>query len=222
MSGVPSAVQTAKRAVVQVGYGRGFVVSAGEYGSYVITAAHCLPRWRYPYPHLANSTTELTFPRIIGALGSKRKEQTIWAELCSISLTDDIAAFSEPDDQELCDQCEQYQAFAETAITIGNPPAIVPPYQWDETPRTVAFVLSLDGEWQTCTVHNGGRFLAISDGAECIKGGMSGSPIINSNGAAIGLVSTGGGDDGGFNMHPSLGDCLPSWLLRKLKRRGRP
>jgi hypothetical protein len=27
------------------------------------------------------------------------------------------------------------------------------------------------------------------------------------------LVSTGSGD--GFNMNPSLADCLPPWLLRK-------
>jgi len=40
---------------------------------------------------------------------------------------------------------------------------------------------------------------------------MSGSPIIDANGAAIGLISTGDGD-----MNPSLTDCLPPWLLRKL------
>jgi hypothetical protein len=38
---------------------------------------------------------------------------------------------------------------------------------------------------------------------------------MKSNGAAIGLVSTGSGGDG-FNMNPSLSDCLPPWLLRKL------
>jgi hypothetical protein len=37
---------------------------------------------------------------------------------------------------------------------------------------------------------------------------MSGSPIIDIIGAAIGLVSTGG--------TPSLMDCLPPWLLREL------
>jgi hypothetical protein len=73
-------------------------------------------------------------------------------------------------------------------------------------------VLSLDGEWQSCTVHNGGRFLRITNhGKNSIKGGMSGSPIIDATGAAIGLISTGDGD-----MNPSLMDCLPPWLLRKL------
>jgi hypothetical protein len=52
--------QIAKRAVIRVGYGRGFIVSAGE-SRYVITAVYCLPRYRIPRPHLANSVPELTF-----------------------------------------------------------------------------------------------------------------------------------------------------------------
>jgi hypothetical protein len=52
---------------------------------------------------------------------------------------------------------------------------------------------------------------------------MSGSPILNGDGAAIGLISTGSTDS---NINPSLSDCLPPWLLRKLvhhqvKPRGR-
>jgi hypothetical protein len=46
---------------------------------------------------------------------------------------------------------------------------------------------------------------------------MSGSPIIDANGAAIGLISMGdGGDDYGKSVNPSLMDSLPPWLLRKL------
>ena len=58
MSRSKQAFDNAKRAVVQVGDGRGFVVGAGEYDRYVITAAHCLPR--QPKPHLANGVPELT------------------------------------------------------------------------------------------------------------------------------------------------------------------
>ena len=39
-------------AVVEVGHGRGFIVGATDDTRYVVTAAHCLPRWRYPRPHL--------------------------------------------------------------------------------------------------------------------------------------------------------------------------
>ena len=53
-------------AVVQVGAGRGFIVEAEHQERYIITAAHCLPRSRYPFPHLANTSPELTLPRIIG------------------------------------------------------------------------------------------------------------------------------------------------------------
>lgn len=53
-------------AVVQVGTGRGFIVGAAYDQRYIITAAHCLPRSRYPFPHLANGVRELTFPRLIG------------------------------------------------------------------------------------------------------------------------------------------------------------
>jgi hypothetical protein len=62
------------------------------------------------------------------------------------------------------------------------------------------------------TLHNGGRFLSIKlEGG--VKRGMSGSPIIDVNGAAIGLISTSGGE---LSWNPSLMDCLPPWLLRKL------
>src|SRR5437868_13867612 len=84
------AFQKAKRVVVQVGGGRGFVVGSRA-DRFIITAAHCVPRKRYPYPILANSVPELTVPRIIGPLGSKRAALTISGELCHLSLTDDIA-----------------------------------------------------------------------------------------------------------------------------------
>jgi hypothetical protein len=109
--------QITKRAVIRVGYGRGFIVSAGE-SRYVITAVHCLPRYRIPRPHLANSIPELTFRNALGPLASKQR--TIWADLCAISLTDDFAAFSEPDGQVLYEQHEQYEKFTEAAMTIGT------------------------------------------------------------------------------------------------------
>src|SRR5882724_2803964 len=120
--------ENVKRTVVYVGDGRGFIVSAGE-SRYVLTAAHCLPHSKLPRPHLANSIPELTFPKIIGPLASKH--QTIWAELCAFSLTDDLAAFSEPDRQELYDQCEQYERFTEAAMMIGKPPVILAPHLWE-------------------------------------------------------------------------------------------
>jgi hypothetical protein len=87
MSRSKQAFENAKRAVVQVGDGRGFVVGAGEYDRYVITAAHCLPR--QPKPHLANGVPELTYANLVGPLA--KDERTIWAGLVVNNLVDDVA-----------------------------------------------------------------------------------------------------------------------------------
>jgi hypothetical protein len=186
-------METAKKAIVQVGHGgRGFIVGARD--RFVVTAAHCVPIEHIPTPDMSNGPEQLTFPNIIGPLG---ETPTIWCELCAYGLTDDIAAFCEP---EVDDQ-DQYVKFTDAAaFAVGNPPAI--------GSKTSAFVLSLDGKWKRCTVNNGGRFLHISGPDRLIESGMSGSPIVDENGAAIGVVSIGSG--------PSLIDCLPAWLLRKL------
>jgi hypothetical protein len=204
--------EIAKRAVVQVGGGRGFIVSAGE-DRYVITAAHCLPSDKIPTPHLANSDSELTFPKIIGRLVSKRL--TIWAELCAYSLTDDIAALSETNGQELGMYSKRYLKFPKAAMMVGKSPDVADSYNLKPTPGMAAWVLSLSGEWKGCIVHTStGRFLSITSGDQGIfESGMSGSPIINASGAAISLISTGSATS---NLNPILMDCLPPWLLRKL------
>jgi hypothetical protein len=208
------ALERAKGAVIRVGAsGRGFIVSAGEDERYVITAAHCLPPSRYPRPHLANSTTELTFRNFLGQLGQKRL--TIWAELCAINLCDDFAVFRAPDNQELSHQFEQYEKFTGAPITIGASPDALAPYLWKNDPGKPAWMLSLDGEWQRCVVYNSDRFLTLKTDQK-IESGMSGSPIIDDKGAAIGVIST-ASDGGDFNLGPSLTDCLPAHLLRKLR-----
>jgi hypothetical protein len=196
------------KAVVRIGDrgGRGFIVSAADNEHFIVTAAHCLPRERYPSPHLANSINDLTFPDFIRPLAKSRR-QAIWAELCVLSLADDIAVFRTPDSREPADA---YGKFTTTALTIGRSPTVVPSYKRKEVPAMPAWVLSLDCLWLPCSVHNNGRFLAMR-GAKIDSG--AGSPILDADGAAIGLISTG---DASSNLHPSLADCLPSWLLAKL------
>ncbi len=176
--------------MIEVGDGRGFIVGAGE-ARYVITAAHCLPE--HPRPHLANSATELTVPNFLGVIGG---EQTIWCELAVDNLIDDLAVFAAPDDQELSEQCERFELFTAdaTALKLGQAPEVVASYLWETMPGAPAWVLSLDGEWRPCTVHNGGRFLTIDHPAQLVESGMSGSPIIDAQGAAIGVISTTGHD----------------------------
>src|SRR5450631_1329141 len=90
-----------------------------------------------------------------------------------------------------------------------NRPLPFKSHEWGITNGAAAWVLSLDRKWQPCLIHNGGRFLSIKD--RKIEGGMSGSPIIDANGAAIGLISTGsgGGDYYGVSQNACLMDCLP-------------
>jgi len=171
-----------------------------------------LPRSRYPSPNLANSATELTFRNFLGQLSQKRL--TIWAELYAINLCDDFAVLRAPDHQDLSDQFEQYEKFTEAPITISASPDALAPHLWKNDPGKPAWMLSLDGEWQRCVVYNGGRFLTLKT-EQKIESGMSGSPIIDDKGAAIGVIST--ASDGGDNLGPSLTDCLPAHLLRKLR-----
>src|SRR6266849_2635913 len=114
---IESALKAAKRAVVQVGDGRGFIVSAGD-ARFIITAAHCLP-W-HPKPHLGNDITELTYQNILGRLGATRR--TVWAELAADDIASDVAVLAKPDGQELYDQCRRYETFTRSAIMIGRPP----------------------------------------------------------------------------------------------------
>jgi hypothetical protein len=222
--------EIAKKAVVQIigGGCRGFIVGAGG-ERFVITVAHSAPHDRLPAPYLANSS-ELTFDGVIGPLFSE--QGTITAELCVYSLVDDIAVFGAPDTPDDLYECAEYEQFTATAaMTVGKlPDRAAPPKphpssaafnpwleerQRHDAHTEAAFILSLDGEWEPCTVRYDGRYLMICEGADQIRSGMSGSPIIDINGDAIGLVSTRGGKG---NLNPSLIDCLPPWLLRKLGR----
>jgi hypothetical protein len=82
-----------------------------------------------------------------------------------------------------------------------------------------AWLLSLDGNWFTCSArHSGGAFW-LYDAAEGIKGGMSGSPIIAENGSAIGVVCLSMGmvrrdlDKHREGGRPRLVHHLPAWVL---------
>jgi hypothetical protein len=152
----------------------------------------------------------LTFPKFVGSL-AKRSQRSIWGNLCVLSLIDDIAVFCAPDSQELSEQCKAFDQFTATAMMVANPPTVISPYEWHDVPGALAWVLSLDLKWLPCRVHNNGRLL-VTTGAK-IEGGMSGSPILNAEGYAIGLISITGADDRG----PCLASCLPPWLWRRLK-----
>ena len=199
----------AKGAVVAVRDARGFIIEAllpnSVSGHLIITAAHCLPH--LPPADAASDTKCRTYQELVGRLDGPTPK--VWAECVFADPVADIAVLAKPDDQALREDAEAY------INLIGELPAL-PVAEAPEKGR--GWLLTLDGKWVACDVQNVGR-LWISNAAEPIIGGMSGSPILNSEGAAIGVVccSSGGEQldqhtEGGPN--PSLMDALPGWLLR--------
>jgi hypothetical protein len=225
--------------VIRVGDGRGFVVEDSRGFRYVITAAHCLPF--FPPCHGFSDTHEGTYENLLARLG---EQPSVWCECVFVDPIADIAVLSAPDNQELAEQAEAYEALVEddaiTPFTIAEPPSKPIAEQVasltgigvgeEEAMRECgACLLSLEGEWFPCKVrHYPNGMLMIHDAAPGIMGGMSGSPIITEGGKAIGIVCIGSEvhpeDDGTERLdrpteggpNPRLMGNLPGWFLKKL------
>jgi hypothetical protein len=170
-----------------------------------------------PPPHGASYTEERTYRALLGPVD---EEPTVWAECLFVDPVGDIAVLGEPDNQELPDEAEAYQALVDAAIipvpisklrpvrtliTLSIGETIPGPLE----AKTKARMLSLDGRWFECKVTLTSRGVLITSTSEAVEGGMSGSPILDPDGAAIGLVTLGGGPA----SNPSLIACLPGWML---------
>jgi Trypsin-like peptidase domain len=208
----------AKSAVLKVGDGRGFVVTLDRYPSgderrVVITAVHCLPK--VPPAHPARYLEEYTYARLLGPLGGKR---TVWAECLFADVMADIAVLGSPDNQELFDESEAYDQLVNAVTPL---PVADAPKQGTElltygdqqishlTPgQGPAGVLSLSGRWRAGEVTRRGGWLEFTP-HKYFVGGMSGSPIIDANGAAIGVVSV-------DRSSPVIVDNLSARLVRSL------
>ena len=198
-------------AVLRVGEGRGFVVKTVESEScnLIITAAHCLPF--LPPAHPASYLQEGTYQRLLGPLGA---EPTVWAECRFVDHVNDIAVLGSPDDQDLAQEAPRYAALTQAVspVPIAEAPG-----------RGPGWLLGLDGQWGRCAVQHLGGGLWISDAATGIAPGMSGSPILTTDGAAIGVVSVSGGSEGEMHTedgpNPRLTWHLPAGLLSVMLRR---
>jgi hypothetical protein len=206
-----------RSAVVRVGDGRGFAVKRrghlGREEQIIITAAHCLPH--VPPCHPARYPEEETYQRLLGPLGG---EHTVWATCLFADPMADIAVLGQPDNQAWGDEADAYDQLMEsiTTLVVADAPA-----QGIERRRVgeihiqiptpgegAARVLSLKGRWLEGQVARRSGWLAFEP-KKYVVGGMSGSPIIDAKGAAIGVVSV-------DHMNPVILDALSARLVRSI------
>jgi len=170
----------------------------------IVTAAHCLPK--LPPPHRASYVSERTFGKLLASLDRSKKD--ISAECLFVDPVADIAVLGCPDEQELGDEADAYHE-----LTDGTPVVRI-----GDARSGPGWVLSLEGQWVPSQVELfsgiGGASLTIDP----TKPGMSGSPILNDAGRAIGIVAVGsakasasGGREG---PQPILMRNLPGWLCK--------
>jgi hypothetical protein len=176
-----------------------------------------------PPPMPAMYTEEKTYPLLLGVLDG---DADVWAELLFADPIADIAVLGSPDIQALGEEAYAFDNLVDAIepLTI----AALPPRPMVERRlpdgmsvelgetfvfrgdgNTPARLLSLAGDWIPCRVEYLNGPLWIKGGL--IEGGMSGSPIVNEEGGAIGLISVGGESEGGPN--PCLTRHLPAWLV---------
>jgi hypothetical protein len=213
-------------AVLRVGDGRGFVVESRDsfMQRCVLTAAHCLPH--LPPTHPGMYLEERTFKNLLGPLGG---ECTVWAECLFADPMADIAVLGPPDNQDLGEQFAAYEHLIEDRPAL--PIAAAPPHRYKvlrqrfskshkvhifryaEPGRGRARALRLNGQWRGYDAERFGNWLIFPE--QSFEGGMSGSPILNQNNAAIGVVSM-------EIRNPVIWDRLPAGLLRTFVKMKRP
>ena len=158
----------------------------------------------------------------------------MWAACEFMDPIADIAVFGSPDSQELYEQAQAYDTLTEQAapfpigklrfsrsasrsigrITIDGVAKEIDlgPRETSSKASSGARILSLEGEWFLCRVTSLGRSLWIDEMARPIVGGMSGSPIILPDGAAVGMVCV-SANISPAGPNPMLAANLPGWLL---------
>ena len=194
--------------VIQVGDGRGFIVESQDaINSWIITATHCLPTLPPAHPGAIWSGT---YKNLLGPLDGERR---VWAECVFADPVADIAVLTGPDDQELSDKAA---AFVELILKPSKAFRVKAPSKT----RLRVWLLTPANVWTSCQAELVCESLSIRGANQGIVGGMSGSPILDDEGDAIGLVSTSGGAPDTVHtagdVEPCLREALPGWLLRRL------
>jgi hypothetical protein len=210
--------------VVRVGEGRGFIIAyraklrrpknlpkGTSLSSFVerrliVTAAHCLPKLPPTTP--ASHVYERTYEGLLATIDDSKTG--ISAECLFADPVADIAVLGCPDEQEF--SSEPYDSLVDDApvLRIGSVRngrgwlLALSSNRWVATTLEVSFGLQ-------------GAFLSTGP----TEAGMSGSPILNDAGRAVGLVAVGHEKinagvrtDEDAGPQPILTRNLPGWLLR--------
>ena len=145
-----------------------------------------------------------TYLNLLGAIGDSGL--SVAAEYLFVDPVGDLAVLCAPDNQALCDEWEAYEEFAEarTKLTIGRP-TIELKEAWLFSARIGGSHAAQD--WDRSVV---GRLVIEDVPASAIASGTSGSPVVLTDGSAVGAVSI------GERLNPVLVHHLPGWLLADL------
>ena len=183
--------------VVKVGGGRGFVIehricvtnpdfesvqSPERFYSVtrrlVVTAAHCLPNLplahAYPYPE------ERFYQDLLGSLDTTKSN--VCSECLFADPVADIAVLGCPDEHGLVEEADAYHALTDD----------VPALTIDKARSGRGCVLALDGvRWIPTTIRLDSDLYGTVLWIDPPEAGMSGSPILNDAGRAVGIVAIG-------------------------------
>src|ERR1019366_1172287 len=143
----------------------------------VVTAAHCLGN--LPPAHGMAFFWERTY-NLLGTLDGSKKD--ICAECLFVDPVADIAVLGCPDEKAMGQQADAYHEVVDeaSAVRIGKPR------------NGRAWVLTLDGHWTSTPMKVLSGLYGTSLSIGPTSPGMSGSPILNDAGRAVGLVALGG------------------------------
>jgi hypothetical protein len=180
--------------------GQGVIVP----GSFILTAAHCI-NW------------ELTGGMTLGDYFLEKVEcggREFLASVFAVEPVNDIAVLGEPDNQALSEEADLFQEVMESVQPV---PLNLEEFElFEEFP---AFIFTHKGNWlkaqaQQCREKSGN--FALSSPMQ-IEGGTSGSPIVDTEGKLLSLVSWASETKGpcrGSGPRPQW--ALPRWVLERI------
>lgn len=144
----------------------------------VVTAAHCLPN--LPLAHAYPFPEERIYADLLRSLDTTKGK--VWSQCLLADPVADIAVLGCPDEQALHEEADAYRALTDDVPTLVIGKA--------QSGR--GWLLALDGvRWIPTTIRLVSGIYGTSLSIDPPEAGMSGSPILNDVGQAVGVVAIG-------------------------------